>query len=300
MDCIVIAIGGNALLNPSGKQYISKENRNIDKVASSIARICKTSRVIITHGNGSQIGDELMRNEHAKKFIPKHPLYILNAETQAQIGSILETSLRNKGIKQDISVILSHVLVEKNDKAFKTPTKQIGPFYTKEELGKELKLDRFDYKKIGNKYRMVVASPKPKEILEIYSIKEAGKRGIVIACGGGGIPTIKENGQYKNVNAVIDKDLTSQLLANSVKADKLVILTNADYVYSDYKNKKGKIKKISAKILKRNLDKFEDGTMKPKIEACVNFIENGGKSAYIGNIHQLEKILTEASGTKIM
>jgi carbamate kinase len=302
METIVIALGGNALLNPSGKQSFSTESNNMDRIAKDIALLSKKYNIVITHGNGSQVGDELMRNEHAKKFVPQLPLYLLNAETQAQIGSVIETSLRNSlaklKIKKDVCVVLSHVVVESNDAAFKSPTKQVGPFYTKSELQAELKLDKFDYIKVGNSYRRVVASPKPKGIVELNSIKLLCKTGIVVTCGGGGIPTVKGKGLRK-LNAVIDKDLTTQLLANLLGVDVMLILTNADYVYSDYKSKKNPIKSTSAKLLKTRIGSFEQGTMKPKIEACINFVENGGKAAYIGNIFKIHDILNESTGTKI-
>lgn len=305
MKSIVIALGGNALLDPSGRQSFAKENKNINRVSRDIARLCKDGdyRIVITHGNGSQVGDEVLRNEHAKKYVPKLPLYVLNAETQALIGTVVETALRNNlillGIKRDVCVILAHVLVERNDRAFKRPTKQVGPFYDKKELDKELKLEKFNYIKSGSKYRRVVASPKPREILEVETIRDEFSKKIIVTCGGGGVPTIKSGKGLSGINAVIDKDLTSQLLANSIKAESLVILTNADYIYADYKKKKGKIKKISARILRKNLDKFEEGTIRPKVEACINFVENGGKEAYIGNVYKLDSILKGSSGTKI-
>lgn len=301
MKSIVIALGGNALLNPSGKQSFVKENHNMDRVAASIARLSNTWRfsILVTHGNGSQVGDEIMRNEHAKKYVPKLPLYALNAETQAVIGSVIATSLRNKGIKQEVSVVLAHVLVNRGDPAFKHPTKQVGPFYSGQELQAELKLEKFAYINSHSKYRQVVASPRPVQIVEFETIRKLAKTDVVITCGGGGIPVIRGREGLEGIDAVIDKDLTSQLLANSVGADTLVILTNSKFVYRDYAKKRGPIKSIRASVLKKTLSGFEEGTMRPKIDACVRFIENGGKEAYIGNVFELEKILAGKSGTKI-
>ena len=306
MKSIVVALGGNALLNPSGKQSLSKENKNIDAVSKSIAKFCKGSNrtIVITHGNGSQVGDELMRNEHAKNYVPKLPLYILNAETQALIGTIIETSLRNNlslvGSNRDVCVILAHVMVDRDDIAFKRPTKQVGPFYSKGELDDELRLDKFSYIKFGPKYRRVVASPRPKVILEAETIMTEAKRKIVVTCGGGGIPTIKTGKQLSSVNAVIDKDLTTQLLASSIGAETLVILTNAEYIYGNYEKKTNPVKEIRATVLKKKLDTFEEGTIRPKVEACIKFIENGGKEAYIGNVYKLQDILSGKSGTRII
>lgn len=302
MKSVVIALGGNALLNPSGRQSFAKENSNMDRVAASITHLSNTGRfkILITHGNGSQVGDEMMRNEHAKRYVPKLPLYALNAETQAVIGSVIATSLRNSGIKEDVGVVLAHVLVNRSDSAFKHPTKQVGPFYSRQELNEELKLDKFEYIQSNSKYRQVVASPRPSQILELDVIRKIAKSSVVVTCGGGGVPVIKARGGFEGVDAVIDKDLTSQLLASSVNADVLVILTNAKYVYADYSRKIRPIKNIRASALKKMLSDFEEGTMRPKIDACIRFIEGGGKEAYIGNVFELEKILAGKSGTRIV
>jgi len=293
------------LLDPSGKQSLSSENRNIDIVSRSIARICRNLdyRIILTHGNGSQVGNEIMRNEHAKKYVPKLPLYVINAETQALIGTMLETSLRNNLTKMKVSrevcMVLAHVIVNEKDPAFKRPTKPIGPFYTERELKEELALYKFSYINSSNGYRMVVASPKPERILEEKAIAAETGKNLVITCGGGGIPVVKRNGLLYCVDAVIDKDLTTQLLSSSIKAEKMVILTNAEYLYEDFEKRKGVIKEIKAKDLRKISKRFEEGTIKPKIDACISFIENGGKEAYIGNVFKLELILQGKSGTRI-
>lgn len=305
MSSIVIALGGNALLDPSGKQSFSKENKNIGNVSRSIARLCKNTdySIVITHGNGSQVGDELLRNEHAKRYIPKLPLYILNAETQAMIGTIVETSLRNSlnaaKINRRVCVVLAHVLVEEKDPAFAKPSKPIGPYYSEKELNEELKSTRFSHVKLDDGYRRVVASPIPKEILEIGAIRAEAEKGIVITCGGGGVPIIKRSGGFLGIDAVIDKDLTAQLLATDIGAEKMVILTNTDYVYENHQKKEGAIKTIRAKELKKRLGLFEDGTIRPKIAACIKFIEKGGKEAYIGNVFELELIMKGRAGTRI-
>jgi carbamate kinase len=301
---IVIALGGNALLDPSVKQSFSKENRNIDNVSHSIAELSKKGyKIVVTHGNGSQVGDEIMRNEHAREHVPKLPLYILNSETQASIGTVIETSLLNSfaklNIKRDVCVNLVHVLVNEKDPAFKRPEKRVGPFYTKKELDKELALDRFSYIKSGSKYRRVVPSPRPISILELDAIKRNMDKSIVITCGGGGVPVIRKKGILYGIDAVIDKDLTSQLLATSIKADTLIILTNADYVYDDSRKKDGGIKEVTAKDLRKRLSYLEEGTIRPKVEACIRFVENGGKEAYIGNFLKLDLILQRKSGTRI-
>ena len=305
MAIVVIGLGGNALLSPYGKQSFSKENRNIDRISKDVLKLCKKNyKIVITHGNGSQVGDEFARNEHSKKFMPKLPLYVINAETQAQIGTVIETALRNNlndlNVKTGVVVILSHVLVDGKDKAFKRATKPIGPIYTKKELQNELKIDKFEYIKVGSGYRQVIASPRPRQILEEQSIKDQLEHNIVIACGGGGIPVVSDKGRLYGADAVIDKDLTTQLLANSIKADKMVLLTNARCLYKNYgATKPQPIKSTSAAELRATLDDFEEGTIRPKLEACIKFIENGGNEAYIGNIFELDHILAGKSGTRI-
>ncbi len=301
MHILVIALGGNALLDPSGEQSLSTEKNNMSKMAESIISLQKDYNIIITHGNGSQVGDELVRGEHAKGYVMEMPLYALNAETQASIGTVIETSLRNsmKGPRTGVCVILSHVLVDSKDLAFNKPTKQIGPFYTKRELEKELRLDRFQYIRHGNQYRRVVPSPKPIQILEMGAIRDSIKGNVVITCGGGGIPVVMSGKTIKGVDAVIDKDLTTELLASTVGAESMVILTNVPYVYTDYKRRRGAIRDIRTDELKRMLDTFEEGTIRPKVEACIRFIENGGHEAFIGSIFKLRDILGGRSGTHI-
>ncbi len=305
MGTIVIGIGGNALMRPSGGQAMAEEIRNINMVADSIALMCKNGndKVIITHGNGTQVGDELERNEHARKYVPELPVHLLTAETQATIGSVIATALRNRmrvrRIDRDIEVVLAHVLVDGNDNAFKRPTKQIGRLYSAAELRKERGIDRFDYVKLGGMYRKVIASPKPKAVLEANAIAEAAKHSLVITCGGGGIPMAMRNGRINGISAVIDKDRTTGLLASSLNAERMVILTNAEYVYDGYPSKEKPVKNIKASALRKMLGKFEEGTMRPKLESCVDFIEKGGKEAYIGDILMLERILSGRSGTRV-
>ena len=306
METIVIGLGGNALLSPGRSQKVSLEHKNAARAVRGIADLAKTDKynIVITHGNGPQVGDELVKNDHAKKIVPKLPLYILTAETEASIGTILETelrsSLRRLHVDKDISVILTHVIVERKDKAFLKPTKPIGPLYSKLELERELRLENSRYIKINSKYRRVVPSPVPIKILEAGTISRLVNSTIVIAGGGGGIPVFLDNGNYVGAEAVVDKDRTTQILANSINADKMVILTDVDYVYSEFKSRKNPIKSIKADVLKGILDRFEEGTMRPKLDACIRFIENGGKAAYIGDLYRLNDILKGETGTVIM
>jgi carbamate kinase len=306
MKTMVIGLGGNALLSPGKSQNVHSEYMNAAKAMHGIAGVIKTSgyNVVITHGNGPQVGDELVRNNHAKGVVPQLPLHILTAETEASIGSVLETVLRNEleqlHVAKDVAVILTHTIVERRDRAFARPTKPIGPIYSRAELEAELKLGKFDYVRNDSGYRKVVPSPNPVGIVEAKTIKSLISSTVVIAAGGGGIPVFADKDGYAGAKAVIDKDLATQVLANSVGADEMVILTDIDSVYRDFESRKNPIKRIKAEALKKQLKGFEEGTMRPKLEACIRFIENGGRVAYVGGLYRLKDVLEGRSGTAIV
>ncbi len=304
---IVIALGGNALLQKGEKQDYSTLIKNIDKTCKKIIPLIKNNKIIITHGNGPQIGFLAIQNEVAKLKVPQMPLDVLGAESQALIGYLFEeqllNELRKNKIKKIVSTLITQVLVNKNDKAFKNPTKPIGPFYTKEQAEK-LK-NKFKIKEdSGRGYRRVVPSPMPLKILEEKVINElVNKKIIVIAAGGGGIPVYLKNNNLIGVEAVIDKDLASQVLANSINAETLLILTGVDYVYLNFgKKDQTKILKMNVKqaegYLKEN--QFAEGSMKPKIEAAIRFLKNGGKKVIITNPESVVKDLNNTKGTLIV
>ncbi len=305
METYVVALGGNALLGFGEKPTYETENKNALRAARSMVPLLKRKvRLVITHGNGPQVGDELLRGEFAKSEIPKFPLHVLNAETQASIGTMLELAIRSElaraGLKRDIATVLTHVVVDRKDHAFTDPTKPIGPFYTKAKLNAELKKEKFDFISEEGKYRRVVASPKPLAIVEVEAIKRLTALGtIVIASGGGGIPVFKDGNAYSGAKAVIDKDRTAQLLATSMGASRLIILTNVGFVYRDYGRKRLPIRAMNAAELSDVLGTFERGTMRPKLEACLHFVQQGGKKAYIGDLFRLDSVLSGKTGTTI-
>ncbi|MCL5433976.1 MAG: carbamate kinase, partial [Candidatus Marsarchaeota archaeon] len=235
MDTLVIGIGGNALLNPNNKQRFDEQSNIVKYIAKSTAVLSKKYKVVITHGNGTQIGDELIKNINSN--IEKLPLYMLNAETQASIGSNLALSINSMRSTKNFITIITHVLVNKNDIAFKKPTKPIGPFFNKAEFIKKFKNEKVDYIVKNNRYRKIVPSPQPLDILEIDAIKRMLNKYNVICGGGGGVPIYKEKSTYKGIDAVIDKDLTTQIIANKLNAKRMIILTNVDYVYKDINDK---------------------------------------------------------------
>ena len=249
-----------------------------------------------------------LQNEIAKKEIPQMPLDVLGAESQALIGYIFEEQLRNtlreNKINLAVANIITQVLVDKKDKAFKTPTKPIGLFYTKQQSLALIKKGFNVVNDAGRGYRRVVPSPLPKKILEMDVIRDlVNKKIIVIAAGGGGIPVYFDNGNLKGIEAVIDKDYASQLLANDINADLLLILTGTDYIYLDYLKRNQKpLYKLTTKEAQKLIDngEFQEGNIKPKLQAAVNFVKNGGTKAIITSPENAVKALNNKAGTLII
>ncbi len=284
---IVIALGGNALLQRGEKGTLVEQMHNAERVMEHVADLVKHGeQVIITHGNGPQVGNILLQQK--SKEVPAMPLNVCDAESQGIIGYILQKTLLNYGVKS--ATIVTQVLVDQNDSAFTNPSKPVGPFYDHPQPGM---IDD-----AGRGWRKVVASPKPKQIMELDAIKELSSKLVVICCGGGGIPIIR-NEKYEGIEAVIDKDLCSALLAKEVGADRFVVLTDVDNVYLNYgKSNQKKLTQLSITEAKTSMPHFLSGSMKPKIEACVDFVEHGGE-AIICSINQLELALEGNAGTKI-
>ena len=302
MAYIVIALGGNALLRKGQKPSCSVQMNNIRKTARSMAWALSKLNMpfVLTHGNGPQVGDEFLRNLYAKE-VPATPLYLLNAETQAYIGSMLQLALEEQfrllGKALKICTIITHTVVSKGDLAFKKSTKPIGPFYTKAQLDAELKREHFQFVRVRGMYRRVVPSPKPTSILEAAQTKALLDAGYsVICCGGGGVPICKEKSGFSGANAVIDKDRTTAMLADLLKAKRMIILTDVDSVRDQMGRR---AKSMSASEIKRSLNYFEEGTMRPKLESCMLFVSKAGRQASIGNLYKLDKILKGKSGTVI-
>lgn len=298
MSGIVVAVGGNAISDPSSLGDPKSQQANIRKVAREIAKLySKGEKVVVTHGNGPQVGRELERNEIAAKLVPALPLYYLTAETESVIGSMMVIALSEElitmGQKPEICTVISHVIVDPK----RAQMKPIGPTLSGSQLKEELKRGKFKYITSGGKYRRVVPSPKPLRVLESDMIQSLAAKGIVIAGGGGGVPLVLKNKRYVGVESVVDKDLTSSILASDIKADKLVILTDTDYLCSTKGGRQ--IKSIKASQASKLVASLEEGTIRPKLQACIDFIRSGGKAAYIGNLYKLPEILNEKSGTKI-
>lgn len=302
MKTIVIGLGGNALLSPAGGQGYREGQRNMARVARSIVSLAKRYRVVITHGNGTQVGDELVRNIMAGGKLPPLPLYAMTAETQGAIGSeialALSREIRRQRAARVVSCVLTHVVVSKEDGAFSRPTKPIGPRLSAADASRYRRKGMGRIKS-GGGYRLTVASPQPLEILELEAIMRSPDKEIVIACGGGGIPVSRSGRGFDGADAVIDKDRTTALLAESLDAEAMVILTDARFVYADHPKDRMQIVSVPAKSLKRSLGRFEEGSIRPKIEAAVRFAERTGRAAYIGNLFELDGILKGDTGTRV-
>jgi len=294
MKIVVIALGGNAILTPDEKGTVKEQVRDIKNIARQLKFLLKKYKLVITHGNGPQVGNLLIQQELAKRKIYPMPLDVCGAMTQGQIGYFLQTVIRNE-LKRPITSVVTQVLIDKNDPAFKNPSKPIGPYYPKKTSKNMIKE--------AEGWRRIVPSPKPKRIIEIEEIKALVKKGIiVITCGGGGIPVVKKKERLVGVEAVIDKDYASQKLAIQLKAECLIFLTDVKYVYLNYEKKDQKpLRRITLKQAKRYLKEghFKEGSMKPKIEASLNFLKSGGKKVIITNVSSLKKALNNKTGTII-
>jgi len=307
---IVIALGGNALLQRGQKGSFDDQNQNVKGTVAKIADLIERGhKIVLTHGNGPQVGATLLRHEAAKNIVPPFPLDACGAETQGFIGYMIQQALRNelksRGIDKFVVTMITRVIVDKHDSAFQNPTKPIGPFYTKEEADKvrEQKPELVIKEDAGRGYRRVVPSPDPKIIAERLAIRALVDAGfVVVACGGGGIPIIEENGNAVGVEAVIDKDLAGQRLATLIGANIFVVLTDVNGAYVNYgKPNQEIIKEITTGKL-RSYSKegqFKEGSMAPKIEAAIRFVESGGERAVIAALGELIEALDGKAGTQI-
>jgi carbamate kinase len=306
MKKLVIAIGGNAIEIPYQETNINEKLRNINVVCKQIAELIKRGyKVLITHGNGPQIGNLLLQQMKTKV---KRSLSEMIAITQAEIGYLIQQSILNFLNDAKVATVITQVLVDINDPAFKDPTKPIGPLFAENEVKEIASMLNYQYKKVSVKnlegYRLVVPSPKPIKIIEENVIRNLVEDNvIVIAGGGGGIPVIIKNGKYEGVDAVIDKDLTAELLARIIKAELLLIVTNVEKVKINFKKPNEKdldTIKLNEAIKYMEEGHFEEGSMKPKIQACINFLEGGGEIAIIASMEKILEAIEGKAGTRIV
>jgi len=296
---IVIALGGNALVKKNEKLESENLINHIKTASTIIAKIANKHQVILTHGNGPQVG-LLALQATAYSDVSPYPFDILGAESQGMLGYLLQRTLYNELPNKEISVILTNVIVDNKDKSMKIPTKPIGPFYTLEESKILQAKWGWQFVLANHLFRRVIASPRPQEIVELKTLKLLIDSGTLLICaGGGGIPVIKEGHQLSGIEGVIDKDLTASLLASSVNADILLILTDIDAVYLDWGTDASRpIKQCTPDEL--DIRNFQEGSMRPKIEAACQFASRRGKKSFIGDLMDAEMVLENKAGTLIM
>ncbi|EOL42923.1 carbamate kinase [Enterococcus caccae] len=306
---VVIALGGNAILKPNQEATLEVQLENVKVSAELIAKIEEINyEIVLTHGNGPQVGNILRQNEEAKDVVPPFPLDVCNAESQGFIGYMLEQSLKNslerKGLTSNVITLLTQTEVSAEDEAFRNPNKPIGIFYTEEEA-KQMEQEKnwVMMEDAGRGYRRVVPSPQPKAIHGVDAIVNLLNRNtIVIAGGGGGIPVVRDqDGLLKGIEAVIDKDRTGKKLAEQVDANVFMMLTDVSNVYINYgKENQEKLETISVKQAQQYMDEghFADGSMGPKMEAAIGFASQG-KTAIICSLEEADQALLGRAGTRI-
>lgn len=296
---IVIGVGGNALLLRHQSPQITVQRENVKKACQAIAKLTTKHQIILTHGNGPQVGLLALQAATYKKIEP-YPFDVLGAESQGMIGYLLAQELKNQLPKKKIVVFLTQVEVDAHDPAFSHPEKFIGPVYTKKEA-KDLAI-RYQWKIApdGDGFRRVVPSPLPKKILELEGIKLLTKKGYIVICaGGGGIPILSNGkGEYKGIEAVIDKDYTSVLLAEGLSADRLMLLTDVPFVMNQWRTaNETPIKRLKPDDL-QNIS-LASGSMKPKVSAACQFVKSTKKIAHIGLLSDAMKVIQQKTGTTI-
>jgi len=297
---IVVALGGNALLRNDEILTAENQRRNVNIAAEALAPIAREHELIITHGNGPQVGLLALQGA-AYKANEAYPLDILDAETEGMIGYLIEQELINVlPADRPCATLLTQIEVDPKDPAFFHPTKPIGPVYDETEANELTRERGWCMAQDGKHFRRVVASPRPQCIFELGVIELLVNQGVVVICaGGGGIPIVKrDDGSLVGVEAVIDKDLASSLLAHELKADVLIMLTGVDAVYKAWSEPEARaIHRISPRSIRQFT--FAPGSMAPKVEAACEFVEQTGGLAGIGQLKDATRILTGEAGTVI-
>jgi carbamate kinase len=300
---LLVALGGNALIRKGEEGTVSQQFKNLAVPVRQIATLSQDYRIIITHGNGPQVGNLLLQQESCRE-VPKLPLEILVAQTQGQIGYMIESTLDSELMDLGIHVkplisLITYVVVDENDRAFSNPSKPIGPAYKRKKDAPS----GYPVIKTAKGFRRVVVSPKPVTIIEKREIKKLINADfIVICCGGGGIPVVREGRAFQGVDAVIDKDLASARLAEEVGVDIFLIATDVAGIALNYGSPDEKfLRRINIKAAERYMAEghFPAGTMAPKVEAAIQFIRNKNKRALITSIEEIESAIKEEAGTEI-
>lgn len=296
----VVALGGNALMRPGERGTAAEQLANLRRAVAALEPLLAEPGLVLTHGNGPQVGNELLRQERASDVAPALPLYVAVAQTQAEIGTLLAAELRpvaNRGV----TCVLTHVEVTADDPAFAEPTKPIGPFYSEDEA-RRLERERGwnVVSDAGRGWRRVVASPEPVAVVELESIRALLDAGdVVVAAGGGGIPVVQREDRLKGIDAVIDKDRASALLATALGAERLVILTDVPALLRDFGGPgEAEIRQLTVAEAEALLPELAAGSMRPKLEAALSFARSGGETL-IASAESLEEALAGGAGTTV-
>jgi carbamate kinase len=295
---LVVALGGNALLRRGEAAEAETQRRNVLEAASALAALSREHELVVTHGNGPQVG-LLALEADAYKAVAPYPLDMLGAESQGLIGYLLAQALQNELPGRMVVAMLTQVVVNGGDRAFAHPTKPIGPVYTESEAAELAAEHGWSVAPDGRHVRRVVPSPEPCEIVELDVLETLLVAGAVVVCaGGGGIPVVRENGRLQGVEAVIDKDLTACLLAERISADRLVMLTDVPSVQRGWGTADAVAIESATPAELRRLT-FAPGSMGPKVEAACRFAERTGGDAVIGALADLASAASGAAGTRI-
>jgi carbamate kinase len=302
-------MGGHAFIQKGERGTNEDHARNADRIAELLMTVVERDyHLVVTHGNGPQVGNLLIQQERARSDVPPMPLDVLVAMTEGSLGYVLQQALlnqlRRRDIRRYVVTVVTQVIVDAKDEAFARPTKPIGPFLAREEA--ERRRDTWGWKihedPAGRGWRRLVPSPKPLRVIQRQMIRDTARAGhIVIACGGGGIPIhAREDGRYSGVEAVVDKDLTSAVLGVNVGAELLIILTSTPQVYVDFgKPAQRGLGAVTLEEIERlnSAEQFPPGSMGPKIEAVIHFLTHGGKRALITDPESLPRAIEGRAGT---
>lgn len=306
---IVIALGGNAIIRPGQQGTIEEQEANLKDALKRIVELVQLGHeIMIIHGNGPQVGNLLLQQEAARDGAPILPLDVCVAQTQGQIGYIIQNGLSRELEEADIDKpvlsIVTRVQVDENDIAFENPTKPVGSFFTESYAKERIALGEHWMEDSGRGWRRVVPSPKPLGIVELPIISASISQGsVVVAGGGGGIPVIRNNGRIAGVEAVIDKDLTGALVATEIKADMLIILTDVENVAINFgKRNQINLERLTLSEAQNYLDQgqFGTGSMGPKVQACMDFVKETGGRAVITSLNKLIDAVHGVAGTSIV
>ncbi len=307
---MLIAIGGNSLIRAGERGTVAEEQINARRTARAIVSLIRRGyRLVATHGNGPQVGAQLLRSERSCDQVPAQTLDVCGASSQGEIGYILtqalEEELQRAGLQVPVATIITQTVVSPDDPAMSHPTKPIGPFYTRKDAEERRRQMGWTIvEDAARGYRRVVPCPEPVEIVELPAIRELVSAGaLVIACGGGGIPVVREHGALRGVEAVVDKDPASALLASKLGVDIFVICTAIDSVYIDYKMPTQRpLMSIHTSELKELCEagQFPPGNMGPKIESAIRFLRQGGREVIICSYENLTEAVDGSSGTHIL